>query len=61
MSYKFIKWTLELDWNTSSYIVIFREEIKKLLRIEIGETAINFEEKLEKSNNNILKECVLGK
>jgi len=53
----FIKWSLELNWNTPGYIV--REETRRqLLRIEPGKRIIKFDEKIRvNSNNNILKEC----
>lgn len=56
---KYIKWSLELDWNTPSHIV--REKAKKfVMRIESGQKALKFEEKIRgESNNELLEKCLV--
>lgn len=56
---KYIKWSLDLDWNTPGYIAM--EETKtKVLRIESGKKTIKFEEMIRESiSNRILKECMI--
>lgn len=41
---KFIKWTLRLDFNTPTYIVLEETKTDKI-RIEAGRRAVRYEEK----------------
>ena len=55
---KYIRWCLELDRNTPSYMILAETGMNKL-KIDAGRRAVNFEKKIRtKTENLILKECI---
>ena len=54
---RYLRWILRLDKTTPGYLV--REETKRSkLRIEAGLRAYKFEEKIRKSNNKYILDCI---